>query len=123
MTEGQTLQRIGNLGGMGPEATIAPIQRIHTATLAEDDSDQNPLMVDMNPGTPSRIKHLIEGSGVDPGPFWRRWLPVWKPPGAKALVIALQHRASLFPLDRGGRRDPAFAFAPTDLCAAGVAGV
>ncbi len=87
MTEVQTLRRIGIIGGMGPEATIALMQRIHAATLAEDDSDHIPLMVDMNPSVPSRIKHLIEGGGFDPGPVLAQMAAGLEASGAEALVM------------------------------------
>ncbi|MBT8458758.1 MAG: amino acid racemase [Boseongicola sp.] len=57
---------IGVLGGMGPEATVLLQQRLIEATHANDDSDHIPLLIDMNPQVPSRIAHLIEGTGDDP---------------------------------------------------------
>jgi aspartate racemase len=59
---------IGILGGMGPEATVLLMQKIIAATPARDDADHLPLIVDQNPQVPSRIRHLIEGSGPDPTP-------------------------------------------------------
>ncbi len=59
---------IGIIGGMGPEATILLMQRIVAAVDAGDDSDHIPLVVDQNTQIPSRIAHLIEGEGIDPGP-------------------------------------------------------
>jgi aspartate racemase len=38
------------------------------AVPARDDSDHVPLLIDMNPQVPSRIAHLIEGTGENPGP-------------------------------------------------------
>lgn len=57
---------IGILGGMGPEATILLQQKLVEVVSAHDDSDHIPLIVDMNPQVPSRIAHLIEGTGIDP---------------------------------------------------------
>ena len=58
---------IGILGGMGPEATILLQQRLMTAMPdATIDEDHIPLVIDMNPQVPSRIAHLIEGTGEDP---------------------------------------------------------
>lgn len=59
---------IGILGGMGPEATILLMSRILALTPATDDADHIPLLVDSNTQVPSRIAHLIEGTGEDPTP-------------------------------------------------------
>ncbi|MFT4782343.1 MAG: aspartate racemase [Paracoccaceae bacterium] len=59
---------IGILGGMGPEATILLQRKVMDAVPARDDSDHIPLLIDMNPQVPSRIAHLIERTGIDPGP-------------------------------------------------------
>lgn len=66
MTRGP--RTIGILGGMGPEATILLQRKVMDAVPARDDSDHIPLLIDMNPQVPSRIAHLIEGTGEDPGP-------------------------------------------------------
>ena len=58
---------IGILGGMGPEATILLQQRLMRAIPdATIDENHIPLVIDMNPQVPSRIAHLIEGTGEDP---------------------------------------------------------
>ncbi len=62
------MRRVGILGGMGPEATILLMQKVLAAVEARDDADHIPLIVDQNPQVPSRIRHLIEGTGDDPGP-------------------------------------------------------
>jgi aspartate racemase len=62
------MKRVGILGGMGPEATILIMQKILAGVTAQDDSDHIPLIVDQNTQIPSRIKHLLEGGTVDPGP-------------------------------------------------------
>ena len=62
------MRRVGILGGMGPEATILVMQKVLAAVKARDDADHIPLIVDQNPQVPSRIRHLIEGTGEDPGP-------------------------------------------------------
>lgn len=67
MTHGP--RTIGVLGGMGPEATILLQRKVLDAVLARDDSDHIPLVIDMNPRVPSRIAHLLEGTGEDPGPI------------------------------------------------------
>ncbi|WP_108659170.1 aspartate/glutamate racemase family protein [Acuticoccus kandeliae] len=59
---------IGIIGGMGPEATVLLMNRIIALTPARDDSDHVPMIVDNNTAIPSRIAHLIEKTGIDPGP-------------------------------------------------------
>ena len=66
MTRGP--RTIGVLGGMGPEATILLQRKVMQAVHARDDHDHIPLLIDMNPQVPSRIAHLIEGTGENPGP-------------------------------------------------------
>lgn len=63
-----TPRRVGILGGMGPQATVLLMERLIAATPATDDADHIPLIVDQNPQVPSRIRHLIEGTGEDPAP-------------------------------------------------------
>ncbi|MGB3148334.1 MAG: amino acid racemase [Paracoccaceae bacterium] len=62
------MRRVGILGGMGPEATVLLMQKVLASASARDDADHIPLIVDQNPQVPSRIRHLIEGTGEDPGP-------------------------------------------------------
>ena len=58
---------IGILGGMGPEATILLQQKLMNALPdATRDEDHIPLLIDMNTQVPSRIAHLIKGTGEDP---------------------------------------------------------
>ncbi|WP_163851923.1 aspartate/glutamate racemase family protein [Pseudooceanicola aestuarii] len=59
---------IGIIGGMGPEATILMMSRLLAGTPARDDADHIPVLVDSNTRVPSRIAHLIEGTGADPTP-------------------------------------------------------
>jgi len=66
MTHGP--RTIGVLGGMGPEATILLQRKLLDAIPARDDSDHIPLLIDMNPQVPSRIAHLMNGTGENPGP-------------------------------------------------------
>ena len=80
-------RRIGLLGGMGVEATIALMQRVHAATKAEDDQDHIPMLVDMNPQVPSRIRHLIERDGPDPGPIIADMAARLEQAGAEALAM------------------------------------
>lgn len=62
------MRPVGVLGGMGPQATVLLMQKIIAATPAQDDADHIPLIVDQNPQVPSRIQHLIQGTGEDPTP-------------------------------------------------------
>ncbi len=62
------MRRVGILGGMGPQATILLMQKLLDCVPAADDADHIPLIVDQNPQVPSRIRHLIDGDGEDPGP-------------------------------------------------------
>ncbi len=61
------MRTVGILGGMGPEATILLQRRLVERVPARDDKDHIPLLIDMNPQVPSRIAHLIDGTGIDPG--------------------------------------------------------
>jgi aspartate racemase len=82
-----TLARVGILGGMGPEATVLLMQKIIAATRAVDDADHIPLIVDQNPQVPSRIRHLIEGDGDDPGPVLAAMAKRLQAAGAQALAM------------------------------------
>jgi len=78
---------VGIIGGMGPEATVDLMQRIIRLTPALDDIDHIRCVVDNNPKVPSRIKAIIEGTGIDPAPAildMARRLEAW---GADFLVM------------------------------------
>lgn len=81
------LRIVGILGGMGPEATILLQQKLIKAVPASDDKDHIPLLIDMNPQVPSRIAHLIDGSGADPGPTLARMAQQLQTAGATALAM------------------------------------
>ncbi len=72
---------------MGPEATVLLMQKIIAATPAQDDADHIPLIVDQNTQVPSRIRHLIEGTGEDPGPVLAVMARRLQGAGAKALAM------------------------------------
>ncbi|WP_245890811.1 aspartate/glutamate racemase family protein [Albidovulum aquaemixtae] len=82
-----TRRRVGILGGMGPEATILLQQRVLATVRAVDDADHIPLLIDMNPQVPSRIAHLIEGTGADPGPVLAAMARRLEAAGASALAM------------------------------------
>lgn len=81
------MRPVGILGGMGPEATILLQQRLLAITPARDDADHVPLMIDMNPQVPSRIAHLIEGTGPSPGPTLVTMARRLETMGATALAM------------------------------------
>lgn len=81
------MRRVGVLGGMGPEATILMMQKVLASVTARDDADHIPLIVDQNPQVPSRIRHLIEGTGEDPGPALADIARRLVAGGAEALAI------------------------------------
>jgi aspartate racemase len=81
------MKTVGILGGMGPEATVLLMQKIIAATTARDDADHIPLIVDQNPQVPSRIRHLIDGTGEDPGPVLAMMAQRLQAAGAKALAM------------------------------------
>lgn len=78
---------IGILGGMGPEATILLQRKVMEAVPAQDDADHVPLIIDMNPQVPSRIAHLIEGRGEDPGPTLAAMAQRLEAAGCAALAM------------------------------------
>lgn len=80
-------RRVGILGGMGPEATLLLMQKLIAAVPARDDADHIPLIVDQNTQVPSRIRHLIEGGGEDPGPVLAGMARRLQSVGAEALAM------------------------------------
>ncbi|WP_299666386.1 amino acid racemase [uncultured Ruegeria sp.] len=82
-----TRRIVGVLGGMGPEATILLQQRVLRKINARDDADHLPLLIDMNPQVPSRIAHLIEGRGENPGPVLATMARRLQIAGATALAM------------------------------------
>lgn len=82
-----TLRRVGILGGMGPEATLLIMRKLLDAVPATDDADHIPLIVDQNPQVPSRIQHILEGTGKDPGPVLAQMAARLQQAGAEALAL------------------------------------
>jgi hypothetical protein len=78
---------VGIIGGMGPEATLDLMRRVLAKTPAQDDQDHIHLIVESNPKIPSRIAHLIEGTGDDPTPELIRIAVNLQRAGAQALAI------------------------------------
>jgi aspartate racemase len=81
------MKTIGILGGMGPEATVLLMSRLIAAVPAGDDADHVPLIVDQNCQVPSRIAHLIEGTGPDPTPVLAAMARRLEIAGAQALAM------------------------------------
>ncbi len=81
------MRTIGVLGGMGPEATVLFQSRLIAAVPAADDADHVPLLIDMNPQVPSRIAHLIDGTGPDPAPTLAAMAARLEAAGARALAM------------------------------------
>ena len=78
---------VGIIGGMGPEATVDLMRRVVAKTPAHDDQDHVHLIVESNPKIPSRIAHLIDGTGADPTPELIRIAASLQRAGAQALAI------------------------------------
>jgi aspartate racemase len=78
---------VGIIGGMGPEATVDLMRRVVAKTPAHDDQDHIHLIVESNPKIPSRIAHLIEGTGADPTSELIRIAVNLQRAGAQALAI------------------------------------
>lgn len=82
------MQRVvGIIGGMGPEATLDLMRRVLAKTPAQDDKDHIHLIMESNPKIPSRIAHLVDGTGADPTPELIRIAQNLQRAGAEALAI------------------------------------
>lgn len=81
---------VGVIGGMGPDATVALMQRVIALTPADDDADHIHMLVDNNPKVPSRLKALL-GSGSEdaenPGPVIAEMAARLEAAGADFLVM------------------------------------
>lgn len=117
------MKRVGILGGMGPEATVLLMQRIIAATPAADDADHLPLIVDQNPQVPSRIRHLIEGTGDDPGPVLAAMGRRLQVAGAEALAMPCNTAHHYAPAIRAATKIPLIDMVALSVAhAAGLAG-
>ena len=63
------------------------MQKVLAAVYADDDADHVPLIVDQNSQVPSRIKHLIEGTGSDPAPVLADMARRLAAGGAEAVAV------------------------------------
>lgn len=100
------MRRVGILGGMGPQATILLMQKVLDAVRADDDADHIPLIVDQNPQVPSRIRHLIEGQGDDPGPVLADMARRLVAGGAQALAMPCNTAHHYVPMVRAATDVP-----------------
>ena len=78
---------VGIIGGMGPAATVDLMRRLVERTPAMDDADHLHVIVESNPKIPSRIAHLIEGTGEDPTPELARIARNLEQAGATLLAM------------------------------------
>ena len=81
------LNRVGVLGGMGPQATILLQQRLLTSIIADDDASHVPLLIDMNSQIPSRLDWILKRQGSDPGPVLAEMARRLESAGACALAM------------------------------------
>ncbi len=83
----RTHRIVGIIGGMGPEATVDLMRRVIAKTPARDDQDHAHLLIESNPKIPSRVAHLIAGTGRDPTPELVRIAQNLEAAGADALAM------------------------------------
>lgn len=77
---------VGVLGGMGPEATVDFMAKVIARTPIEKEQDHLRLLVDQNPGVPSRQQALLGGGG-DPGAVLAAMAAGLEAAGADFLVM------------------------------------
>ncbi|MEM8500329.1 MAG: amino acid racemase [Pseudomonadota bacterium] len=81
---------VGVIGGMGPDATVALMQRVIALTPAADDIDHIHMLVDSNPKVPSRLKALLSSGSEqaeNPGPVIAEMAARLEVAGADFLVM------------------------------------
>lgn len=83
----ERLKTIGVLGGMGPEAGAAFLERIVRETAAARDQDHPPVILYSLPQVPDRTAAILHG-GEDPVPALRRGLAVLAGAGADFAVVS-----------------------------------
>lgn len=59
---------LGVLGGMGPLATAAFLQRVTLCTAAERDQDHLPMVIHCDPAIPDRSSWILGRTGENPAP-------------------------------------------------------
>ena len=77
---------VGIIGGMGPDATVDFMSRVLRATPANSDQDHVRMVVEHNPGIPSR-QLAMKGEGENPGPMIAAMAARLEAAGADFLVM------------------------------------
>ena len=77
---------VGVLGGMGPAATVAFLQRLVDLTPVERDQDHLHVIVDSNPAVPDRNR-AVAGTGPSPAPILSEMARRLEAAGAELLVM------------------------------------
>lgn len=77
---------VGVIGGMGPDATVDFMSRVLRATPAQSDQDHVRMLVEHNPGIPSR-QLAMRGEGKDPGPVMAAMAERLEAAGAEFIVM------------------------------------
>jgi aspartate racemase len=91
---------------MGPAATVDLMQRVIARTRALVDQDHLHLLVESNPQIPSRIAHLIDGTGTDPTPELVRIARNLERAGADVLAMPCNTAHWYLPAMRDSVRVP-----------------
>ncbi|MFA5713771.1 MAG: amino acid racemase [Bacteroidales bacterium] len=81
------MKRIGILGGMGPEATLALYELIVKNTPARSDQEHIPTIINSNTATPDRTKHIVYGQ-ESPLPYLIEGAQLLQRAGADMILIA-----------------------------------
>lgn len=77
---------VGVLGGMGPDATVDFMAKVLAATPVREDQEHLHLLVDQNPGLPSR-QLALAGKGESPGAHLAAMAKGLEDAGADFLVM------------------------------------
>lgn len=85
--EKTNFKRIGILGGMGPEATLALYSLIITNTPAKSDQEHIPVIINSNSETPDRTRHIVYGE-ESPLPYLIKGSQLLQNAGADMILIA-----------------------------------
>ena len=125
MTNTQSERKVvGVLGGMGPEATVGFMARVLELTPAEVDQDHVHLLVDQNPGVPSRHEALFN-DGQSPGPTLAAMAKRLQDAGADFLVMPCNTVFAFADAVRGAVNIPLVSIVDVtlDACEPGPVGI
>ncbi len=81
------MRTVGILGGMGPEPTLALIERVKAIATGKTEDDHVPLLVDLNTKVPSRVDQPVNGATVNPLPVLLEMAKRMQDAGANALAM------------------------------------